>query len=160
MDLTSTNMLFPGILMESNVTLTFIYETRTVTNLKTIILACAIFKSVSQTSHLFSIKMQIIRVLSRVTRFKWLLFLLSISHIWLGSPWANENASIKSAKAGRLMKNEPHYWACVLIGPTEASQIWEMPKRKSSHLNLVTRDNTGKNVEHHLHLSGQLIGLL
>ena len=33
------------------------------------------------------------RVLSRVIRFKWLLFLLSISHIWLGSPWANEDAS-------------------------------------------------------------------
>ena len=32
-------------------------------------------------------------------------------------PWANENASIKSAKAGWLIKNEPHYWACVLIGP-------------------------------------------
>ena len=33
------------------------------------------------------------------------------------SPWANENASIKCAKAGRLIKNEPHYLACVLIGP-------------------------------------------
>ena len=56
------------------------------------------------------------RVLSRVTRFRWLLFLMSISHIWLGKPWANENASIKSAKVGRLIINEPHYWACVLIG--------------------------------------------
>ena len=35
----------------------------------------------------------------------------------IGLPWANENASIKSAKAGRLIKNEQHYWACVLIGP-------------------------------------------
>ena len=36
-----------------------------------------------------------------------------------GSPWANEHASMKSAKAGQLIKNEPHYWAFVLIGPVK-----------------------------------------
>ena len=33
------------------------------------------------------------------------------------SPWANENASINNPKAGLLIKNEQHYWACVFIGP-------------------------------------------
>ena len=66
-------------------------------------------------------------------------FLLGISHIWLASPWANENAS---PIVLFVLINRPALAHAFSLAQGEASQIWEMLKRKSSHLNLVTHDNT------------------
>ena len=49
-------------------------------------------------------------------------------------PWANEHASIKSAKSGRLIKNEPHYWACVLNGPGWAQSNMRKTQEKKQPL--------------------------
>ena len=72
-----------------------------------------------------------IEVLSRVTRIKLLLFLLSISHICLGYSGPMRTQALRVPKQDSLAQGEP-------------SQIWEILKRKSSHLNLVTFDNTLK----------------
>ena len=73
-----------------------------------------------------------------MARIKWLLFLLSISQIWLAQPGPMRTQEFRAPKQADWLKRTTR----VLIGPGWASQIWEMLKRKNSHLILVTLDNT------------------
>ena len=77
-------------------------------------------------------------LLSRVTRIRWLFFLLSISQIWSAQPGPMRTQEIRAPMQADWLKTNH----CVLIGPGWASQVWEMLKRKNSHLIMVILDNT------------------